>query len=455
MRELENYINDVERYIGNFESVISDIENSHYIDIMVEENNEKVKKSVSFYELKHYAHSSYVSNYFYEVQNDLSKAKQELDNLKNILRDLKNNNFAGINEITNNIINNNNKLIEEANNQKLVYDLRTLGDMDYNNKKSDKTYSKLLQEIKKESAILENEYHNTKLRNSDKVVNYVNNENTELNKDLNKIYSYDELMNEKTEHHSNANFNSKKEANNIISDINTIEKNIYDLLYKLSKGTNYVVYDIEKLADINDCYFERKLYDLKYINNFNMYLTKGYEKDIYNKINDVCNKANEKIDESDLSVSKELENNKASKMLCMKNVLKSNYTDSKLMNINEANKFERKLNQMNINENLINRKNVLVNSKNLLNGLNSNLEYAKNAKENDSDEIQIKYVKNLVKNLDTYNNNKEILSKVEQEIMYINNLKQKQKYLEKLKNKLIKLEKKENSTSIFSKLFRR
>lgn len=454
MRELENYINDVERYIGNFESVISDIENSHYIDIMVEENNEKVKKSVSFYELKHYAHSSYVSNYFYEVQNDLSKAKQELDNLKNILRDLKNNNFAGINEKTNNIINNNNKLIEEANNQKLVYDLRTLGDMDYNNKKSDKTYSKLLQEIKKESAILENEYHNTKLRNSDKVVNYVNNENTELNKDLNKIYSYDELMNEKTEHHSNANFNSKKEANNIISDINTIEKNIYDLLYKLSKGTNYVVYDIEKLADINDCYFERKLYDLKYINNFNMYLTKGYEKDIYNKINDVCNKANEKIDESDLSVSKELENNKASKMLCMKNVLKSNYTDSKLMNINEANKFERKLNQMNINENSINRKNVLVNSKNLLNGLNSNLEYAKNAKENDSDEIQIKYVKNLVKNLDTYNN-KEILSKVEQEIMYINNLKQKQKYLEKLKNKLIKLEKKENSTSIFSKLFRR
>lgn len=454
MRELENYINDVERYIGNFESVISDIENSHYIDIMVEENNEKVKKSVSFYELKHYAHSSYVSNYFYEVQNDLSKAKQELDNLKNILRDLKNNNFAGINEITNNIINNNNKLIEEANNQKLVYDLRTLGDMDYNNKKSDKTYSKLLQEIKKESAILENEYHNTKLRNSDKVVNYVNNENTELNKDLNKIYSYDELMNEKTEHHSNANFNSKKEANNIISDINTIEKNIYDLLYKLSKGTNYVVYDIEKLADINDCYFERKLYDLKYINNFNMYLTKGYEKDIYNKINDVCNKANEKIDESDLSVSKELENNKASKMLCMKNVLKSNYTDSKLMNINEANKFERKLNQMNINENSINRKNVLVNSKNLLNGLNSNLEYAKNAKENDSDEIQIKYVKNLVKNLDTYNN-KEVLSKVEQEIMYINNLKQKQKYLEKLKNKLIKLEKKENSTSIFSKLFRR
>ena len=454
MRELENYINDVERYIGNFESVISDIENSHYIDIMVEENNEKVKKSVSFYELKHYAHSSYVSNYFYEVQNDLSKAKQELDNLKSILRDLKNNNFAGINEITNNIINNNNKLIEEANNQKLVYDLRTLGDMDYNNKKSDKTYSKLLQEIKKESAILENEYHNTKLRNSDKVVNYVNNENTELNKDLNKIYSYDELMNEKTEHHSNANFNSKKEANNIISDINTIEKNIYDLLYKLSKGTNYVVYDIEKLADINDCYFERKLYDLKYINNFNMYLTKGYEKDIYNKINDVCNKANEKIDESDLSVSKELKNNKTSKMLCMKNVLKSNYTDSKLMNINEANKFERKLNQMNINENSINRKNVLVNSKNLLNGLNSNLEYAKNAKENDSDEIQIKYVKNLVKNLDTYNN-KEVLSKVEQEIMYINNLKQKQKYLEKLKNKLIKLEKKENSTSIFSKLFRR
>ena len=454
MRELENYINDVERYIGNFESVISDIENSHYIDIMVEENNEKVKKSVSFYELKHYAHSSYVSNYFYEVQNDLSKAKQELDNLKSILRDLKNNNFAGINEITNNIINNNNKLIEEANNQKLVYDLRTLGDMDYNNKKSDKTYSKLLQEIKKESAILENEYHNTKLRNSDKVVNYVNNENIELNKDLNKIYSYDELMNEKTEHHSNANFNSKKEANNIISNINNIEKNIYDLLYKLSKGTNYVVYDIEKLADINDCYFERKLYDLKYINNFNIYLTKGYEKDIYNKINDVCNKANEKIDESDLSVSKELENNKTSKMLCMKNVLKSNYTDSKLMNINEANKFERKLNQMNINENLINRKNVLVNSKNLLNGLNSNLEYAKNAKENDSDEIQIKYVKNLVKNLDTYNN-KEVLSKVEQEIMYINNLKQKQKYLEKLKNKLIKLEKKENSTSIFSKLFRR
>ena len=454
MRELENYINDVERYIRNFESVISDIENSHYIDIMVEENNEKVKKSVSFYELKHYAHSSYVSNYFYEVQNDLSKAKQELDNLKNILRDLKNNNFAGINEITNNIINNNNKLIEEANNQKLVYDLRTLGDMDYNNKKSDKTYSKLLQEIKKESAILENEYHNTKLRNSDKVVNYVNNENTELNKDLNKIYSYDELMNEKTEHHSNANFISKKEANNIISDINTIEKKIYDLLYKLSKGTNYVVYDIEKLADINDCYFERKLYDLKYINNFNMYLTKGYEKDIYNKINDVCNKANEKIDESDLSVSKELENNKASKMLCMKNVLKSNYTDSKLMNINEANKFERKLNQMNINENSINRKNVLVNSKSLLNNLNTNLEYAKNAKENDSDEIQIKYVKNLVKNLDTYNN-KEILSKVEQEIMYINNLKQKQKYLEKLKSKLVKLEKKENSTSIFSKLFRR
>ena len=454
MRELENYINDVERYIGNFESVISDIENSHYIDIMVEENNEKVKKSVSFYELKHYAHSSYVSNYFYKVQNDLSKAKQELDNLKNILRDLKNNNFAGINEITNNIISNNNNLIEEANKQKLVYDLRTLGDMDYNNKKSDKTYSKLLQEIKKESAILENEYHNTKLRNSDKVVNYVNNENTELNKDLNKIYSYDELMNEKTEHHSNANFNSKKEANNIISDINTIEKNIYDLLYNLSKGTNYVVYDIEKLADINDCYFERKLYDLKYINNFNMYLTKGYEKDIYNKINDVCNKANEKIDESDLSVSKELKNNKTSKMLCMKNVLKSNYTDSKLMNINEANKFERKLNQMNINENSINRKNVLVNSKNLLNGLNSNLEYAKNAKENDSDEIQIKYVKNLVKNLDTYNN-KEVLSKVEQEIMYINNLKQKQKYLEKLKNKLIKLEKKENSTSIFSKLFRR
>ena len=454
MRELENYINDVERYIGNFESVISDIENSHYIDIMVEENNEKVKKSVSFYELKHYAHSSYVSNYFYKVQNDLSKAKQELDNLKNILRDLKNNNFSGINEITNNIISNNNKLIEEANKQKLVYDLRTLGDMDYNNKKSDKTYSKLLQEIKKESAILENEYHNTKLRNSDKVVNYVNNENTKLDKDLNKIYSYDELMNEKTEHHSNANFNSKKEANNIISNINTIEKNIYDLLYKLSKGTDYVVYDIEKLADINDCYFERKLYDLKYINHFNMYLSKGYEKDIYNQINDVCNKANEKINESDRNVSKELENNKTSKMLCMKNVLKSNYTDSKLMNINEANKFERKLNQMNINENSINRKNVLVNSKSLLNNLNSNLEYAKNAKENDSDEIQIKYVKNLVKNLDTYNN-KEILSKVEQEIMYINNLKQKQKYLEKLKNKLVKLEKKENSTSIFSKLFRR
>ena len=454
MRELENYINDVERYIGNFESVISDIENSHYIDIMVEENNEKVKKSVSFYELKHYAHSSYVSNYFYKVQNDLSRAKQELDNLKSILRDLKNNNFSGINEITNNIINNNNKLIEEANKQKLVYDLRTLGDMDYNNKKSDKTYSKLLQEIKKESAILENEYHNTKLRNSDKVVNYVNNENTKLDKDLNKIYSYDELMNEKTEHHSNANFNSKKEANNIISNINTIEKNIYDLLYKLSKGTDYVVYDIEKLADINDCYFERKLYDLKYINNFNMYLSKGYEKDIYNQINDVCNKANEKINESDRNVSKELENNKTSKMLCMKNVLKSNYTDSKLMNINEANKFERKLNQMNINENSINRKNVLVNSKSLLNNLNSNLEYAKNAKENDSDEIQIKYVKNLVKNLDTYNN-KEVLSKVEQEIMYINNLKQKQKYLEKLKNKLVKLEKKENSTSIFSKLFRR
>ena len=68
--------------------------------------------------------------------------------------------------------------------------------------------------------------------------------------------------------------------------------------------------------------------------------------------------------------------------------------------------------------------------------------------------VQMKYVKNLVKNLDTYNN-KEVLSKVEQEIMYINNLKQKQKYLEKLKNKLIKLEKKENSTSIFSKLFRR
>ena len=112
MRELENYINDVERYIGNFESVISDIENSHYIDIMVEENNEKVKKSVSFYELKHYAHSSYVSNYFYELQNDLSKAKQELDNLKSILRDLKNNNFAGINEITNNIINNNNSNTE-------------------------------------------------------------------------------------------------------------------------------------------------------------------------------------------------------------------------------------------------------------------------------------------------------------------------------------------------------
>lgn len=454
MRELENYINDVERYIGNFESVISDIENSHYIDIMVEENNEKVKKSVSFYELKHYAHSSYVSNYFYEVQNDLSKAKEELDNLKSILRDLKNNNFSSINDITNNIISNNNKLIEEANKQKLVYDLRTLGDMDYNNKKSDKTYSKLLQEIKKESAILENEYHNTKLRNSDKVVNYVNNENTKLDKDLNKIYSYDELMNEKTEHHSNANFNSKKEANNIISNINTIEKNIYDLLYKLSKGTDYVVYDIEKLADINDYYFERKLYDLKYINHFNMYLSKGYEKDIYNQINDVCNKANEKINESDRNVSKELENNKTSKMLCMKNVLKSNYTDSKLMNINEANKFERKLNQMNINENSINRKNVLVNSKSLLNNLNSNLEYAKNAKENDSDEIQIKYVKNLVKNLDTYNN-KEILSKVEQEIMYINNLKQKQKYLEKLKNKLVKLEKKENSTSIFSKLFRR
>ena len=454
MRELENYINDVERYIGNFESVISDIENSHYIDIMVEENNEKVKKSVSFYELKHYAHSSYVSNYFYEVQNDLSKAKEELDNLKSILRDLKNNNFSSINDITNNIISNNNKLIEEANKQKLVYDLRTLGDMDYNNKKSDKTYSKLLQEIKKESAILENEYHNTKLRNSDKVVNYVNNENTKLDKDLNKIYSYDELMNEKTEHHSNANFNSKKEANNIISNINTIEKNIYDLLYKLSKGTDYVVYDIEKLADINDCYFERKLYDLKYINHFNMYLSKGYEKDIYNQINDVCNKANEKINESDRNVSKELENNKTSKMLCMKNVLKSNYTDSKLMNINEANKFERKLNQMNVNENSINRKNVLVNSKSLLNNLNSNLEYAKNAKENDSDEIQIKYVKNLVKNLDTYNN-KEILSKVEQEIMYINNLKQKQKYLEKLKNKLVKLEKKENSTSIFSKLFRR
>ena len=454
MRELENYINDVERYIGNFESVISDIENSHYIDIMVEENNEKVKKSVSFYELKHYAHSSYVSNYFYEVQNDLSKAKEELDNLKSILRDLKNNNFSSINDITNNIISNNNKLIEEANKQKLVYDLRTLGDMDYNNKKSDKTYSKLLQEIKKESAILENEYHNTKLRNSDKVVNYVNNENTKLDKDLNKIYSYDELMNEKTEHHSNANFNSKKEANNIISNINTIEKNIYDLLYKLSKGTDYVVYDIEKLADINDCYFERKLYDLKYINHFNMYLSKGYEKDIYNQINDVCNKANEKINESDRNVSKELENNKTSKMLCMKNILKSNYTDSKLMNINEANKFERKLNQMNINENSINRKNVLVNSKSLLNNLNSNLEYAKNAKENDSDEIQIKYVKNLVKNLDTYNN-KEILSKVEQEIMYINNLKQKQKYLEKLKNKLVKLEKKENSTSIFSKLFRR
>lgn len=454
MRELENYINDVERYIGNFESVISDIENSHYIDIMVEENNEKVKKSVSFYELKHYAHSSYVSNYFYKVQNDLSRAKQELDNLKSILRDLKNNNFSGINEITNNIVSNNNKLIEEANKQKLVYDLRTLGDMDYNNKKSDKTYSKLLQEIKKESAILENEYHNTKLRNSDKVVNYVNNENTKLDKDLNKIYSYDELMNEKTEHHSNVNFNSKKEANNIISNINNIEKNIYDLLYKLSKGTDYVVYDIEKLANINDCYFERKLYDLKYINHFNMYLSKGYEKDIYNQINDVCNKANEKINESDLSVSKELENNKTSKMLCMKNVLKSNYTNSKLMNINEANKFERKLNQMNINENSINRKNVLVNSKSLLNNLNSNLEYAKNAKENDSDEIQIKYVKNLVKNLDTYNN-KDILSKVEQEIMYINNLKQKQKYLEKLKNKLIKLEKKENSTSIFSKLFRR
>ena len=80
--------------------------------------------------------------------------------------------------------------------------------------------------------------------------------------------------------------------------------------------------------------------------------------------------------------------------------------------------------------------------------------WADAAKENDSDEIQIKYVKNLIKNLDTYNN-KEILSKVEKEIMYINNLKQKQKYLEKLKNKLIKLEKKENSTSIFSKLFRR
>ncbi|MDD6388444.1 MAG: hypothetical protein PUA68_05215 [Bacilli bacterium] len=454
MRELENYINDVERYIRNFESVISDIENSHYIDIMVEENNEKVKKCVSFYELKHYAYSSYVSNYFYEVQRDLSKAKEELDNLKSILRDLKNNNFAGINEITNNIINNNNKLIEEANKQKLVYDLRTLGDMDYNNKKSDKTYSKLLQEVKKESAILENEYHNTKLRNSDKVVNYVNNENIKLNKDLNKIYSYDELMNEKTEYHSNANFNSKKEANNIISDINTIEKNINYLLYKHSKGTDYVVYDIEKLADINDCYFERKLYDLKYINYFNMYLSKGYEKDIYNQINDVCNKANEKINESDRNVSKELENNKTSKMLCMKNVLKSNYTDSKLMNINEANKFERKLNQMNINENSINRKNVLVNSKSLLNNLNTNLEYAKNAKENDSDEIQIKYVKNLVKNLDTYNN-KEILSKVEQEIMHINNLKQKQKYLEKLKSKLVKLEKKENSTSIFSKLFRR
>lgn len=454
MRELENYINDVERYIGNLESVLSNIENSHYIDIMVEENNEKVKKSVSFYELKHYAHTSYVSNYFYEVHRDLSRAKQELNNLKSILRDLKNNNFASINEITDNIINNNNKLIEEANNQKLVYDLRTLGDMDYNNKKSDKTYSKLLQEIKKEAAILENEYYNTKLRNSDKVVNYVSNENTKLNKDLNKIYSYDELMNEKTEYHSNANFNSKKEANNIISDINTIEKNIYDLLYKHSKKTDHVVYDIEKLADINDCYFERKLYDLKYINYFNMYLSKSYEKDIYNKINDVCNKANEKIDESDRNVSKELENNKASKMLCMKNVLKSNYTDSKLMNINDANKFERKLNQININANSINRKNILVNSKNLLNSLNSNLEYAKNAKENDSDEIQIKYVKNLVKNLDTYNN-KEILSKVEQEIMYINNLKQKQKYLEKFKNKLIKLEKKENSTSIFSKLFRR
>ena len=62
------------------------------------------------------------------------------------------------------------------------------------------------------------------------------------------------------------------------------------------------------------------------------------------------------------------------------------------MNINEANKFERKLNQMNINENLINRKIVFVNSKNLLNGLNSNLEYTKNDKENDYDEIQIKYV---------------------------------------------------------------
>lgn len=454
MKELENYINDVERYIRNFESVVSDIENSHYIDIMVEENNVKVKKSVSFYELKHYAYSSYVSNYFYEVQRDLSKAKEELNNLKSILRDLKNNNFTNINEITNNIINNNNKLIEEAKDQKLVYDLRTLGDIDYNNKKSDKTYSKLLQEVKKESAVLENEYHNTKLRNSDKVVNYVNNENIKLNKDLNKIYSYDELMNEKTEYHSNANFNSKKEANNIISDINAIEKNINDLLYKHSKATDYVVRDIEKLADINDCYFERKLYDLEYINYFNMYLSKSYENDIYNQIDNLCKKENEKIEISDRNVSKELENNKISKMLCMKNVLKSNYTDSKLMNINEANKFERKLNQMNINENSINRKNVLVNSKKVLNNLNSNLEYAKNAKEKDSDEIQIKYVKNLIKNLDTYNN-KEILSQVETEIMCINNLKQKQNYLEKLKTKLLKLEKKENSTSIFKKLFRR
>ena len=454
MKELENYINDVERYIRNFESVVSGIENSHYIDIMVEENNEKVKKSVSFYELKHYAYSSYVSNYFYEVQRDLSKAKEELNNLKNILRDLKNNNFTNINEITNNIINNNNKLIEEAKDQKLVYDLRTLGDIDYNNKKSDKTYSKLLQEVKKESAVLENEYHNTKLRNSDKVVNYVNNENIKLNKDLNKIYSYDELMNEKTEYHSNANFNSKKEANNIISDINAIEKNINDLLYKHSKATDYVVRDIEKLADINDCYFERKLYDLEYINYFNMYLSKSYENDIYKQIDNLCKKENEKIEISDRNVSKELENNKISKMLCMKNVLKSNYTDSKLMNINEANKFERKLNQMNINENSINRKNVLVNSKKMLNNLNSNLEYAKNAKEKDSDEIQIKYVKNLIKNLDTYNN-KEILSQVETEIMCINNLKQKQNYLEKLKTKLLKLEKKENSTSIFKKLFRR
>lgn len=454
MKELENYINDVERYIRNFESVVSDIENSHYIDIMVEENNEKVKKSVSFYELKHYAYSSYVSNYFYEVERDLSKAKEELNNLKSILRDLKNNNFTNINEITNNIINNNNKLIEEAKDQKLVYDLRTLGDIDYNNKKSDKTYSKLLQEVKKESAVLENEYHNTKLRNSDKVVNYVNNENIKLNKDLNKIYSYDELMNEKTEHHSNANFNSKKEANNIISDINAIEKNINDLLYKHSKATDYVVHDIEKLADINDCYFERKLYDLEYINYFIMYLSKSYENDIYNQIDNLCKKENEKIEISDRNVSKELENNKISKMLCMKNVLKSNYTDSKLMNINEANKFEKKLNQMNINENSINRKNVLLNSKKMLNNLNSNLEYAKNAKEKDSDEIQIKYVKNLIKNLDTYNN-KEILSQVETEIMCINNLKQKQNYLEKLKTKLLKLEKKENSTSIFKKLFRR